>query len=229
MNKIYDPDISYGITLKESDCQNLKFTFSNQSGFVLREVIEEILDIPNCIGIRFYAMNDNHVHYILVSGVHSNGWDIRPYYRTAAIFGNVSTKLEPEHKRNDFFIGSIKVQISAFYSKSDLENYLLDGKPDGLSFYLAELSRLEEFKFNEYYSLIAFPTKLTHEGKELPMSPDITRNMLSLHPSPGHGAAIDYKINQNKADFDQDDKRILSRPFLKGNIFEPFSSYAKRH
>ena len=80
MHKVYNPTTSIGITINESQFKRLKFSFSNLFGFVHRSIIEKLLSIPECVGIRFYAIERNGIHYVVASAVNPFGLEIKDHY-----------------------------------------------------------------------------------------------------------------------------------------------------
>lgn len=223
---IYDKDISKGVNLNQTQFENLNLKPSNMCGFILSEDLKKILNLPGCVGIRFYniiSLNFNDLgeghgkhHYLIACGVDSEGYEIKNdennedseasdkvIYITNPVFGEIRERISPINhseavlKVNSGSFGEGKRQILAFFSKSDLEGILLSspGIPDGITLYLVQYENQGEIEFNDdhldefkaletFATMIAFRTKFV--DNDLPMEPDLERNIMSLYPCPGH-------------------------------------------
>ena len=136
---MYDSEHS-GIRLNGSQFSGLSLE-SSFRGYLLKEDIEPILDMTECIGFRIYdSIDDDNNPQIFARGVRLNGREIQNIVLQSQL-GSDSTKLNGINRASNQG-GS---RFSAFFSDSMLR-ILLDQQFPGISFYETRFTDLKQIQ-----------------------------------------------------------------------------------
>ena len=223
MAEIYR-ESSNGLILNMTQIQGLGLSVNDIGGFFLKEDLEVLLGEPDCVGIRIYNSGEpvfdmdgfviGENPRLVAVAVKSDGFEINfgdVFYVSHNIISGppLTTRITPvDHDAARIIVNHDDVtaaQFMSFFSKKDLEDDLFNGAPDGITFYLASLGVASPGDFTDHHltpiktnssnfaSHIAFRTNLINGN--IPMSPDISRNVLSLYPCPGHCVNINDPHN----------------------------------
>jgi len=193
-----------GLSLTAMQVENLQLTNSDIRGFFRNEDLQRLLDIPGCVGIRFYnIIPPNATPHLVASAAKADGFEFENLYLiNHDILGDDCDQpaIERTNKADARTITDAtptSTQFMSFYGKDELEQDLLVGPHDGLSFFQTSLTTVEDTNLSahqqdhlipiksETSTHLAVPTSLV-AGRLPVMISNTFGNKLSIHPCPGH-------------------------------------------
>ena len=204
-----------GISLDPTKINDLKIslqlTESHLRGFFLKSDLQNLLAKQECVGIRFYSVNPQFgTPNLLAVAAKEDGFELEDTYlqtHTAAGSDHSIPAIQMDRANASSIANAIPLshQFMSFFSKSTLQNILMSGTFDGLSFYDISLSNATDIELtnnnqnrlvsikNFTRTLLATTTSLNNG--QIPFLNNTDENAFSIHPCPGYCHVMDSTTN----------------------------------